>query len=123
MSETDIILTDRAAKHVKGYLAKNDTAIGLRVGVKPTGCSGYKYIIESAENCSASDTSFESNGVKIIVDELSLPYLKGTKLDYVRQSLNDSFKFSNPNVQETCGCGESFSVSDETASLPTNREL
>ena len=112
MTNTEISLTDRAANHVKSYLAKQGNDIALRVAVKPTGCSGYQYIVEAAESVNESDQSFEANGVKIVIDNQSLPYLSGTELDYVREGLNEGFRFNNPNVQETCGCGESFTVSE-----------
>lgn len=108
-----IDLTDRAASHVRTYLEKHGCGIGLRVGVKPSGCSGYQYIIEAAESIGEHDLAFESKGVKIVIDEQSLRYLSGTELDYVREGLNEGFKFHNPNVQQTCGCGESFSVEKE----------
>lgn len=109
----NIDLTDRAANHIRTYLAKHDGGIGLRVAVKPTGCSGYQYVIEAAESIGDHDRAFESKGVKIVVDEQSLRYLAGTELDYVRDGLNEGFRFHNPNVQETCGCGESFSITEE----------
>lgn len=105
-----ITLTDRAAAHVKNFLICEKTNIGLRVSVKPTGCSGYQYIVAPADTTTEQDKIFESQGVKVIVDKLSLPLLKGTKMDYLRQGLNEGFQFANPNVQQTCGCGESFSV-------------
>ncbi|MGH8487968.1 MAG: HesB/IscA family protein [Gammaproteobacteria bacterium] len=105
-----IMLTERAASHVKRFLETKGEGIGLRLGVKPTGCSGYAYQIEAAESVGAEDTVFESNGVTLIVDAKSLPYLSGTELDYVREGLNAAFKFHNPNVKDTCGCGESFNV-------------
>lgn len=108
-----IDLTERAANHVRNYLAKNGCGIGLRVGVKPSGCSGYQYVIEAAQSIGEHDRAFESKGVKIIVDEQSLSYLTGTELDYIREGLNEGFRFNNPNVQQTCGCGESFSVDKE----------
>ncbi|MCH8846951.1 MAG: iron-sulfur cluster assembly accessory protein [Proteobacteria bacterium] len=114
MSETviskNITLTDKAAEHVKSFLAKNGASIGLRLATKTTGCSGYQYIVEAAEQTTDQDEIFESKGVKIFVDKLSLPMLIGTEMDYVREGLNEEFQFKNPNSQETCGCGESFSV-------------
>ncbi len=114
MSETtlskDITLTDKAAEHVKSFLAMNDASIGLRLATKNTGCSGYQYVVEAAEQTTDQDEIFESKGVKIFVDKLSLPLLIGTEMDYVRTGLNEEFQFKNPNSQETCGCGESFSV-------------
>ena len=109
-----IDLTERAANHVRNYLAKKGSGIGLRVGVKPSGCSGYQYVIEAAQAIGEHDRAFESQGVKIVVDEQSLRYLTGTELDYVREGLNEGFRFNNPNVQQTCGCGESFSVDKES---------
>ena len=103
-------LTERAASHVRNYLAKHGNSIGLRVGVKPTGCSGFKYVIETATSINTQDQSFESRGVQIVIDAQSLPYLAGAELDYVREGLNEGFRINNPNVQDTCGCGESFSV-------------
>ena len=115
MSNNEIALTERAAEHVKNYLAKEKQGIGLRVAVKPTGCSGYQYVIEAAEAVNEHDASFETKGVTVVVDEHSLRYLAGTELDFVREGLNEGFRFHNPNVGETCGCGESFSIADENA--------
>jgi len=111
--EARIELTDRAARHVTSYLARAGTGQALRVGVKPTGCSGYQYVIEPAQQAGEHDRTFESRGVRIVVDDMSLRYLAGTELDYVREGLNEGFRFNNPNVRETCGCGESFSVAPE----------
>ncbi len=102
-------LTDRAAEHVKKFL-QAQSAEGLRVSVKPTGCSGYSYVVDTADKITGSDQIFESRGIKIVVGETSIDYLKGTELDYVREGLNEGFKFNNPNVAETCGCGESFTI-------------
>lgn len=112
MSNNEIALTDRAAEHVRSYLAENAGGVGLRVGIKPTGCSGYQYVIETAQAVTEHDSSFETNGVTVVVDEQSLRYLAGTELDFVKEGLNEGFRFHNPNVSETCGCGESFSVSE-----------
>ena len=112
MANNEIALTDRAAEHVKNYLAKTAEGVGLRVGVKPTGCSGYQYVIEAAQAVNEHDTAFETNGVTVVVDEQSLRYLAGTELDFIREGLNEGFRFHNPNVNETCGCGESFSIAD-----------
>jgi len=105
-----IALTERAARHVQGWLAGNGGGLGLRVAVKPTGCSGYQYIVEAARQIGSDDSTFDSNGVRVVIDAQSLPYLAGTELDYVRDGLKEGFQFRNPNVRETCGCGESFSV-------------
>ncbi len=105
-----MILTERAADHVKKFLASQKGAEGLRVSIKTTGCSGYSYVVETADQIDEKDQVFESLGIKIIVAEDSLEFLKGTELDYVREELKEGFKFNNPNVAETCGCGESFTV-------------
>lgn len=110
MTARDITLTDKAAVHVKIFLEKNDASIGLRLATKTTGCSGYQYVVEVAEQSTNQDEIFESQGVKIYVDKLSLPMLVGIEMDYVRTDLNEGFQFNNPNSQETCGCGESFSI-------------
>jgi iron-sulfur cluster assembly protein len=105
-----ITLTENAARHVQGYLAKRGKGIGLRLGVRTSGCSGMAYKLEFADAVNPEDHQFESNGVKVIVDPKSLPYLQGTELDYAREGLNEGFKFRNPNVKDECGCGESFNV-------------
>jgi iron-sulfur cluster assembly protein len=110
-----IALTERAAKHVRGWLAGHGGGVGLRVAVKPTGCSGYQYIVEAAQKIESDDSTFDSNGVRVIIDAQSLPFLAGTELDYVRDGLKESFQFRNPNVRETCGCGESFNVDPQAA--------
>ncbi len=105
-----ISLTEKAAQHVQGYLAKRGKGVGLRVGVRTSGCSGMAYKLEFADALNPGDLEFESHGVKVIVDPKSLPYLQGTELDYAREGLNEGFKFRNPNVKDECGCGESFNV-------------
>jgi iron-sulfur cluster assembly protein len=105
-----ITLTDKAAQHVSRYLARRGKGVGLRVGVKTTGCSGLACKLEYADEVAAEDEVFESNGVKVIVDPKSLPYIDGTELDYAREGLNEGFRFNNPNVKDECGCGESFRV-------------
>jgi iron-sulfur cluster assembly protein len=105
-----ISLTEKAAQHVSSYLAKRGKGVGLRVGVRTTGCSGMAYKLEFADATNPEDMQFESHGVKVIVDPKSLPYLQGTELDYTREGLNEGFKFRNPNVKDECGCGESFNV-------------
>ncbi len=102
-------ITQRAADHVKKFLM-GEQYKGLRVAVKTTGCSGFAYVVEPAEQISDQDNVFESCGLKLIVDDKSLDHLSGTELDYTREGLNEGFKFNNPNVKETCGCGESFTV-------------
>lgn len=105
-----ITLTEKAAKHVSNYMARRGKGIGVRLGVRTTGCSGLAYTLEFADTEQPSDTAFESHGVKVFVDPKSLVYLDGTELDYTREGLNEGFKFNNPNVKGECGCGESFSV-------------
>lgn len=104
-----LTLTDSAAGHVKKFLA-DPKFQGLRIGVKTTGCSGFAYVVEPAESITSDDTVYESNGIKLIVDKVSLPHLFGTEVDFTREGLNEGFRFNNPNVKEMCGCGESFSV-------------
>lgn len=105
-----ITLTEAAAKHVSGFIAKRGKGVGLRVGVKTTGCSGMAYKLEFADVPDPDDAQFESHGVKLFVDPKSLPYVDGTELDFVREGLNEGFRFNNPNVKSECGCGESFNV-------------
>ena len=105
-----ITLTESAAKHVSRYLERRGKGIGLRLGVKTTGCSGLAYKLEYADDSQPEDHLFESHGVKVIVDPRSLAYIDGTELDFVREGLNEGFRFNNPNVKSECGCGESFKV-------------
>ncbi len=105
-----ITLTETAAARVKEFLANRGKGIGLRLGVRTTGCSGMAYVLEFADEVEPEDKVFESKGVKVVVDPKSLLYLDGTELDYGKEGLNEGFKFNNPNVKDTCGCGESFSV-------------
>jgi len=105
-----ITITEIAARRVKTFLDDRGRGIGLRVGVKTTGCSGMAYVIEFADEVETEDTIFEDRGVKIIVDPKCLIYLDGTELDFAKEGLNEGFKFTNPNEKARCGCGESFSV-------------
>ncbi|WP_298607399.1 iron-sulfur cluster assembly protein IscA [uncultured Thiothrix sp.] len=105
-----ITLTEKAAERVESFLAKRGKGIGLRLGVKTTGCSGMAYTMEFADVLEDTDTVFEAGAVKIIIDPKSLVYLDGTELDYTREGLNEGFKFTNPNEKARCGCGESFTV-------------
>ena len=106
-----IQLTDKAAAHVKKMLAQQDNVIGLRLGTKQAGCSGFAYVVDYADAIGADDQVFESHGVKIVVDAESLPRIDGLVVDFVKNNLlNEGFEFHNPNVKNTCGCGESFSV-------------
>ncbi len=105
-----ITLTETAAKHVQNFIAKRGKGVGLRIGVRTSGCSGMAYKLEFADEVGSDDLKFESNGVTVLVDAQSLPYLDGMELDFTREGLNEGFKFNNPNVKNMCGCGESFSV-------------
>ena len=105
-----VTMTERAAKHVAGFLARRGKGLGLRLGVRTTGCSGMAYKIEYADDVNAEDQTFECHGVKIIIDPKSLAYLDGTELDFVRDGLNEGFQFNNPREKDRCGCGESFRV-------------
>ena len=105
-----ITLTTKAADHVQNYIARRGKGIGLRLGVRTTGCSGLAYKLEFADDVHEGDCQFESNGVIVLVDPKSLPYIDGTELDFAREGLNEGFKFNNPNVKDECGCGESFTI-------------
>ncbi|MFS8973948.1 iron-sulfur cluster assembly protein IscA [Cupriavidus necator] len=105
-----ITMTEKAAKHVARYLERRGKGVGLRLGVKTTGCSGLAYKLEYVDELAPEDAVFESHGIKVIVDAKSLPYIDGTELDYAREGLNEGFRFNNPNVKDECGCGESFTV-------------
>ncbi|MEN2937007.1 Iron-binding protein IscA [Mannheimia haemolytica] len=103
-------LTEAAANRVRTFLENRGKGIGLRLGVKTSGCSGLAYVLEFVDVLNEDDQVFEQHGVKVIVDEKSLTYLNGTQLDFVKEGLNEGFKYTNPNVKNECGCGESFSV-------------
>ena len=105
-----VTLSERAATHVATYMVKRGKGIGLRLGVRTSGCSGMAYKLEFADVAQPDDIEFESHGVKVLIDPKSLPYLDGTELDYAREGLNEGFRFNNPNVKDACGCGESFNV-------------
>jgi len=105
-----ISLTENAAKHVQNFLAKRGKGVGIRLGVRTTGCSGMAYKLEFADEVPEGDEVFSSHGVTVFVDPKSLAYIDGTELDYAREGLNEGFKFNNPNEKDRCGCGESFNV-------------
>lgn len=105
-----VSLTPSAAERVRSFLEKRGSGVGLRLGVKKTGCSGFAYVVNYADEVATGDVVFENQGVKVIVDADSLRYVDGTEIDFVRQGLNEAFKFRNPNVRGECGCGESFNV-------------
>ena len=105
-----ITLTEAAAQHVQKSLAKRGKGVGVRLGVKTTGCSGMAYQLEYVDALASEEMVFDQHGVKLMVDPKSLAYLDGTELDYVREGLQEGFKFNNPNERNRCGCGESFRV-------------
>ena len=105
-----ISLTPSAADRVRNFLAARGHGVGLRLGVRKTGCSGFAYVINYADDSQPEDVVFENLGVKVFVDRASLPLIDGTDVDFVKPGLNEAFKFRNPNVKGECGCGESFSV-------------
>ena len=105
-----INLTDAAADRVRSFIHSNASAVGLRLGVKVVGCSGYAYVVDLADAVNDDDTVFESKGVKVVVSEKSLPIVDGTEIDFTREGLNEGFAYSNPNAKNMCGCGESFAV-------------
>jgi iron-sulfur cluster assembly protein len=103
-------MTERAARHVRRSLAQRGRGIGVRLAVKTSGCSGFAYALEFADAAAPDDATFDSHGVTILVDRKSLALLDGTELDFVREGLNEGFRFQNPNASSTCGCGESFTA-------------
>lgn len=105
-----VSLTESAARQIKKQLEKRGKGVGLKLGIKKSGCSGYAYALDYADALNESDVVFEKFGVKVIVQEADLPLVDGIELDYRREGINEAFQFNNPNVKGTCGCGESFSV-------------
>lgn len=105
-----VTLSPAAADRVRTFLASRGHGVGLRLGIRKTGCSGYAYVVNYAEEIGAADVVFEDQGVKIVVDGESLPLVDGTEVDFVRHGLNEAFRFRNPRAKSECGCGESFSV-------------
>ena len=105
-----IQLTESAAKQIQAQIAKRGRGLGLRVGVKKVGCSGFAYTYDYADDIRDDDKLFEAHGTKLVVDSKSFDFLNGSTLDYVREGLKQAYKFTNPNVDAMCGCGESFSV-------------
>jgi iron-sulfur cluster assembly protein len=103
-----IHLTDSAARHVRRILEQHEDSIGLRLGIRSSGCSGFAYVVDYAREVGADDTVFDSNGIRVLVDRASLPHLDGMTIDYARNGLlNETLVFNNPNVESSCGCGES----------------
>ena len=105
-----VTITEAAAKHVQRHLANRGSGVGIRVGVRTSGCSGMAYVLEFVDDVAPEDEVFEDHGVKVVIDPKSLVYLDGTELDFVKEGLNEGFQFNNPNVSAECGCGESFTV-------------
>ncbi len=105
-----ISITPRAVEQIHIFLDKRGKGEGIRLGVKTSGCSGMAYNLEFVDEAQETDTVFEQDGVKVFVDPKSLVYLQGTQVDYTKEGLQEGFKFENPNVKESCGCGESFHV-------------
>lgn len=107
-----ITLTENAAKQIRKQLAKRGKGLALRVGVKKSGCSGFGYTFDYADELHADDHVFESHSASVVVDASSLPFIDGSRIDFVKEGLNDSFRFDNPNIDSTCGCGESFNLKE-----------
>lgn len=118
-----ITLTEAAAERVKAFLDNRGKGIGLRLGIKTSGCSGMAYVLEFIDEVAEDDKVFESQGVKVIVDAKSLLYIDGTELDFTKEGLNEGFQFNNPNVKDQCGCGESFTINyiKDTKFLPWHK--
>lgn len=105
-----ITITSNAAERIRDFLEKRGKGEGVRLGVKTSGCSGMAYNLEFVDEASAEDLVFEEHGARIYIDPKSLVYLDGTQVDYTKEGLQEGFKFENPNVKDSCGCGESFHV-------------
>lgn len=105
-----ITLTENAAQRVAEFMSKRGKGVGLRLGVRTSGCSGMAYKLEFADKIEEDDLSFVDHGVTVLVDPKSMPYIDGMELDFTREGLNEGFRFNNPNVKDSCGCGESFNV-------------
>lgn len=105
-----ITLTETAAARARTYIEKHEHGLGMRLGVRTSGCSGFAYVVKVADAIGPDDTVFEAHGIRLVVDRKSLPFIDGTELDFVREGLNEAFRFRNPNVKSACGCGESFTV-------------
>lgn len=105
-----ITLTESAIKRVRDMMSKREGGVGLRIGVVKSGCSGYSYALDYADEVAADDVVIEQGDVKVVINEEAMPIMDGMQLDFIREGLNQSFKFINPNVTSECGCGESFSV-------------
>lgn len=106
-----IHVTEKAAEHIRKQLDKRGNTLGMRLGVRKSGCTGFMYVVDYVDSLGANDEVYAEHGVKVVVDKASLPYLAGTEIDYVRSNaLNQGLEFKNPNIKDACGCGESFNV-------------
>lgn len=105
-----ITVTEAAAQHIRKFMDNRGSGVGIRLGVRTSGCSGMAYVLEFANEMEEGDVVFEAHGVKVLVSPKSLAYLDGTELDFAKEGLNEGFKFNNPNVKDACGCGESFNI-------------
>lgn len=105
-----ISLTQSASERVRSYLARRGHGLGLRVGVRKTGCSGYAYVVDYADSIEPNDVVFEQDDIKVVVDSKALEFIDGTEVDFVKEGLSETFRFRNPKVKGECGCGESFSI-------------
>ena len=105
-----ITVTEAAARHIQGQLSRRGKGLGIRLGVRTSGCSGMAYVVEFVDETDSSDLIFEEHSVKVFIDPKSMVYLDGTELDFVREGLNAGLQFNNPNAASECGCGESFNV-------------
>lgn len=108
---TEVLFTENAARQIKKQLEKRGSGVGLKLGVKKSGCSGYAYTLDYSDAVTEDEIIFENYDVKVVVHKDDLPFLSGIQLDYRREGINEAFRFDNPNVTGSCGCGESFSVS------------
>jgi iron-sulfur cluster assembly protein len=105
-----VTLTEKAARQIAKQLARRGRGIGLRLGVKKAGCSGFAYVVDYADEIDTDDTVFKQHGVNVVVKTPDLAYLAGVEIDFAREGINEAFRFRNPNVTASCGCGESFAV-------------
>lgn len=105
-----VTLTERAAERVRDFIGRRGAGVGLRLGIKKTGCSGFAYVVNYADEVAGDDVVFEQHGLKVVVERDALELIDGTEVDFVKEGLNEAFRFRNPNVTGECGCGESFSV-------------
>jgi len=112
MAAMNIRITAVARQRMQNFLASNPQAAGVRFGVRKTGCSGYAYVVEIADDVAANDEVIDHDGVRLVVDAKSVPFVDGTEIDFTRHGLNSTFVFRNPNVKGECGCGESFTVEE-----------